>query len=213
MDRTSPSLSRSTKLLVASIPASTTSENRGPALAASGASETLPESGDAERRPDLRDAAHVADVDPQFESRGADGRRGLAGVLQSPFDEIAVFPRKVGVVRMELQRQALALAQLPEPVRVDLDRIAPAREDEVVAAAQMPEDMLGDFARGRGLVFVLLISIVAAQLQAEFRLAGVGLDHFHIRGRVRTQIGSGDVHIPQRGGQADPAERASDRHF
>lgn len=57
------------------------------------ASQALSQGRNTERRPELGNAGDVADVDAQFQRRGADCRRRQGAVLETPFHEIPVLAR------------------------------------------------------------------------------------------------------------------------
>jgi len=90
--------------------------------------QPLPERGHAEGGADLPDTGHIANVDAKLECRGTDRGGRRAAVLQAPLDEISMIPRQACMMGIEFLRQTIFLAQRPQSIRIDLDRLARARE-------------------------------------------------------------------------------------
>jgi hypothetical protein len=98
-----------------------------------------------ERRVDLPDAGDAADVDPQLERRGADRGGRLGTVAESLLDILAERFREAAVVGEELDRDPVRFAAAAQEVGEFLDAAARVGEDQVVAAPQDAEKVLGDF--------------------------------------------------------------------
>src|SRR5262249_19293616 len=93
---------------------------------------------------DLGDGIDRADVNPHLQGRGADGGDRRAVVLESRLDVFADLFGEVAVVGYELDRYVSILTPSHQDVGVGLYRAAGVREDEVVAAPERSEQVVGD---------------------------------------------------------------------
>ena len=202
-------------------------QNGRRALAPARPAQPLPRAGDRERRADLGDALDLADVDPEFQRRGADRCGGFQAPFQARLDELPVLAGQIRVMRVELVRQAGVLGKLPQPVGVALDLLARIGEDQVRPAAQAPEQMRRDAAGARVVGFLgffrLGVGLVGFRLrrehdqpleqQLEFLLVGRAPDDLDVPWRVRPQIRARQLHVSQGRRQADPPDAAADRRL
>src|SRR5690606_18723233 len=108
------------------------------------ASEALPKGGEGPGRANLGDRSHRTDVDAELQRRGGHrGRRQIA-VLEAGLKLLSKALGQAAVVGKELVRHTAALAPTPQAVCHGLYPPAGTRKEEVVAAAQTVEDVVGD---------------------------------------------------------------------
>ena len=182
---------------------------------------------------DLSHGGDGADVDAEFQGRGADRRRWQQIFAQAQFDHFPVIAREIGVVGQELVGHTPPLGLQPQHIGKLFDGATAVGKNEILAAAQSGEEMVGDRPRhgaigsvGR---FTRLGGLgrcgfwgadIAAQLQAQVlpgaavfhqqrRFLGLGaqegLSQRHVVAKSRREA---DTYDPPPGRDLDPVQQA-----
>ena len=140
--------------------------------------------------------------------------------LQSLFEIDPVLAGQTGVVRKEFHRQTRILRHRPQLVRIPFDALSRPRKDQIPAPAQLGEQVLGHCASGGGFVLTFLVTSasvplfeIASELDLELLAIRLAFQQHHRVGGFRAEVFPRQRHLPQRCGEADPPDSASDRQF